>query len=118
MLLCVLGLMVNLFDWTAGLEYLFKVHLDPPSVYFQLHFSTCSQLSHIAHINLIDRCIYAGHMELLIFLHKHLLLIYAYIVSSAWNPLPHLVNSTSSFISYLKYHQPIWEAFLKGPKQN
>ena len=81
------------------------------------HFSSCPQCSHTTHINciLIYRYTYAGHMELPDF-HKHLLLIYAYTVPSSWNPHPHLVNSISSFINYLEYHQSIWEVCLKGPK--
>ena len=33
-----------------------------------------------------------------------------------WNSLLPLVNSTLSFISYLKYQQLIWEAFLRRVK--
>lgn len=54
----------------------------------------------------------------LIFMHKHLLVIHAKTVSSTCTPLLYLIKSISFFISHLKCHLQIWEAFLKASRQS
>ena len=70
------------------------------------------------HINLKEKWTHAGRIELFDFPSWTLLQIYEYFVSFALELSLPLVNSTLSFISYLKYQQLIWEAFLQGLKQS
>lgn len=79
----------------------FKIHLDVSSAYFRFHFLSCPQCLmpltlYIETLYSYTDSTYVGHTELL-FIHKHLLLIYAHTVSSTCNSRLHLVNSTRPF---------------------